>query len=77
MTKAICFNCGSIKLGSLTACENCNVEPESKHDLAVSIHLSDHLMSNEELTEISKAIKEGVKVKLSDETVEKWSKMFE
>lgn len=48
---AICFKCGSEKSGALVACQNCSAAPRTNSESAVSLALSDHLSSNDQLTQ--------------------------
>lgn len=66
MTQAVCFNCGELKFGSFTECENCHRTPENDDDMAFSMALSDHYFSLEQLNEIGNKIKNGENVKLND-----------
>ena len=66
MTQAVCFNCGELKFGSFTECENCHRTPENDDDMAFSMALSDHYFSLEQLNEIGNKIKNGENIKLND-----------
>lgn len=49
MGMAICFRCGSEKSGALIACRSCKIAPKTNSEYAVSLALSDHLSSKEQL----------------------------
>lgn len=53
MGMAICFKCGSAKSGALLDCPSCNAAPRTNSEYAVSLALSDHLSSREQLTQYS------------------------
>lgn len=62
MTRAVCMNCGKVKFGALVSCPSC--EPECSHPSAfeddyvgISILLTDHYLSEEELGRIGDAIR--------------------
>lgn len=62
MGMAICFKCGSAKLGALVACKNCSAAPRTNSEYAVSLALSDHLSSEEQLTQYSNELRNGRKL---------------
>ena len=59
MGMAICFKCGSAKSGALAACQTCHAVPRTRDDLALSLALSDHLSSKEQLAQYSHEIRSG------------------
>jgi hypothetical protein len=59
MTQAACFHCGEMKWGSFNACENCGSKPKSDDDLMLSLMLTEHNLSEDELTRFARSIKAG------------------
>jgi hypothetical protein len=62
MSIAICFKCGSAKSGALVACRNCNVAPHTNSGYAISLALSDHLSSKEQLVQYSSELRSAKKL---------------
>ena len=61
MSMAICFKCGSAKSGALVACRSCNAAPRTNSEYAVSLALSDHLSSKDQLAQYSHELRNGQK----------------
>ena len=59
MTLAICWNCGTQKIGALTVCGHCGRAPTSSTDKAKSMLLSDHHQQQAELLAIGQRIAQG------------------
>ena len=59
MAIAICFKCGTAKRGALVACSSCLTVPRTQNDLALSLALSDHLSSKEQLAEYTQELRSG------------------
>ena len=59
MSIAICFKCGSTKFGPLVACQRCHAEPRTADDFALSLALSDHLSSKEQLVRYAHELRSG------------------
>lgn len=68
MAMSICFKCGSAKSGALIACQTCHAVPRTRDDLALSLALSDHLSSKQQLAQYSHELRsgKGASVPLSD-----------
>ena len=62
MSMAICFKCGSAKPGALIACRSCNAAPRTNSEYAVSLALSDHLSSKDQLAQYSHELRNGQKL---------------
>ncbi|MDR2012496.1 MAG: hypothetical protein LBQ20_05535 [Rhodanobacter sp.] len=69
MAMAICFKCGSAKAGALVACRNCNVTPKTNSEYAVSLALSDHLSSKDQLAQYSHELRNGKKLSVPREAL--------
>lgn len=69
MTMAICFKCGSAKSGALIACRSCCAAPRTNSEYAVSLALSDHLSSKEQLTQYSHELQSGKKLSVPREAL--------
>ncbi len=69
MGMAICFKCGSAKSGALVACRSCNATPRAKSEYAVSLALSDHLSSNNQLAQYSHELRNGQKLSVPREAL--------
>jgi hypothetical protein len=67
MTIAICTTCGEFKHGAFKPCPACGVVPVEKDELALSMALTDHYLSNEELEELREAIRTGKTIVLPEE----------
>ncbi|MBV6778410.1 hypothetical protein [Xanthomonas euvesicatoria] len=66
---AICFKCGSAKSGALVACRSCNAAPRANSEYAVSLALSDHLSSKEQLAQYSHELRNGKKLSVPREAI--------
>ncbi len=69
MAMAICFKCGSAKPGALTACQTCNAVPSTTSQYAVSLALSDHLSSKDQLAQYSQELRNGNKLSVPREAL--------
>jgi len=69
MTMAICFKCGSAKSGALIACRSCNAAPRTNSEYAVSLALSDHLSSKDQLAQYSHELRNGQKLSVPREAL--------
>lgn len=69
MAMAICFKCGSAKSGALVACRSCNAAPRANSEYAVSLALSDHLSSEEQLAQYSHELRNGKKLSVPREEI--------
>lgn len=69
MAMAICFKCGSAKFGALVVCRSCNTAPRTNSEYAVSLALSDHLCSNDQLAKYSHELRNGNKLSLPREAL--------
>lgn len=66
---AVCFKCGSAKSGALTACRICNAAPLTSSEYAVSLTLSDHLSSKDQLAQYSHELRNGKKLSVPHEVL--------
>ena len=62
MAMAVCFKCGSAKSGALVACRKCGAAPQTNSEYAVSLALSDHLSSKDQLAQYSHELRNGQKL---------------
>lgn len=69
MGMAICFKCGSAKSGALVACRSCNAAPRANSEYAVSLALSDHLSSKDQLAQYSHKLRNGKKLSVPREAI--------
>ena len=69
MSMAICFKCGSAKSGALIACRSCNAAPRTNSEYAVSLALSDHLSSKDQLAQYSHELRNGNKLSVPREAL--------
>ena len=69
MAMAICFKCGSAKSGALVACRSCNAAPRANSEYAVSLALSDHLSSKDQLAQYSHELRNGKKLSVPREAI--------
>ena len=69
MAMAICFKCGSAKSGALVACRSCNAAPRTNSEYAVSLALSDHLSSSDQLAQYSHELRNGKKLSVPREAL--------
>ena len=70
MTIAVCLQCGARKIGALVRCRSCGYEPKEEEEQAKSVLLSDHYLSNEDLSTISERIKSGLGVTFAEPSVQ-------
>jgi hypothetical protein len=56
LTVAICVKCGARKHGSWTRCQACSHSPFGEDEVAWSVILSDHNLSDDQLQKVSKLI---------------------
>lgn len=69
MIQAICFKCGSSKRGVLIACQKCKIAPSTDSQYAVSLALSDHLSSKDQLAQYSCDLQSGKKISVPREVL--------
>lgn len=62
MGMAICFKCGSAKSGALVPCQNCKVAPKTNSEYAISLALSDHLSTKDQLAQYSHELRNAQKL---------------
>ena len=53
MTLAVCFKCGSQKVGAFCPCPDCGQEPKTEDELAVSMVMTDHYFDQASLDRMS------------------------
>lgn len=70
MTQAVCFNCGAIKWGAFSNCENCGSRPKSDDELMVSLALTDHYFDLAKLHQIGRDVAGGKAPQLDQATKE-------
>ena len=68
MTTAVCFKCGEQKFGAFTPCGICKQIPRTDDELVLSIAMTDHYFSVENLMQMGQRIKEGKPPELSGDT---------
>jgi hypothetical protein len=68
VTKAICFKCGAFKFGAFNQCFACYGEPLEDDEILISLVLTDHDLSEEELLFHQKRIQSGSKIVLNQDT---------
>ncbi len=68
MTRAICIRCGAEKFGAWTNCPQCRFIPHSNNDRALSLALTDHNQSPEQLQALAMRIRGGEKLRLDPAT---------
>ena len=76
MTMAVCLKCGEIKLGAFTPCPACKFAPESSADKSKAMLLTDHLMNQERLKQVSQGIKDGKELIYQPDELEKIEKVL-
>lgn len=59
MTKAICWRCGNLKHGAFNPCPSCGLEPLDDEDILISLYLTDHFQSDEDLQDFVGRIRSG------------------
>ena len=62
MTKAVCMNCGELKLGAYIPCPHCKFSPRTLLDLTMSELYSDRCSDEEGLRKLAATIKNNQKV---------------
>ena len=67
MTTAVCFHCGSIKLGAFMKCPKCGYQPIKDDDMVISLAMTDHYLQEDDLKKISQAMAQGIKPNIDDE----------
>lgn len=68
MTKALCWQCGEIKFGAFNPCPACNAEPGNEDEIMVSLLLTDHHLSDDELVCFQARIRGGARIEIDEET---------
>jgi|ERR1039458_569785 hypothetical protein len=66
---AICFKCGSAKSGALIACRTCKSAPKSHSEYAISLALSDHLSTKDQLAQYSHELRNAKKLSVPREAL--------
>lgn len=59
MTMAVCFRCGSMKLGAWTQCPQCQAEPETDEEFEISLVMTDHHFPIEMLHQIAAYVRQS------------------
>jgi hypothetical protein len=59
MTQAVCFKCGSLKLGAFSDCGSCGARPQSDDDLMLSLAFTDHYFDRASLERIGADVARG------------------
>jgi len=67
MTKAICWQCGEFKFGAFLPCSACKSEPAEEYEIMVSLLLTDHYHTENELLSLQERIRRGAKVEITEE----------
>lgn len=67
MTNAICYKCGNDKIVPLALCWSCKAVPTAKPDLAVSLVLSEHFSTRQQLEAFQREIQNGSKPTISEQ----------
>lgn len=70
VTQAICFKCGEVKHGAFTTCKACNTRPTSEQELALSLGLTDHYLSKQDLDSIGTHIKNNESISFREDQEE-------
>ena len=70
MTKAVCFNCGELKHGAFTSCKACHIRPAGEAEMVRSLGLSDHYLTQEQIDQVAKLIKNGEPIQFQEEQLE-------
>lgn len=65
MTLSLCLHCGAFKTGAWCACDECGADPP---DIYVSMMLTDHYLTRDELDRIAKAVEALGETGLDEET---------
>src|ERR1700676_4348489 len=71
MTQAVCFNCGDIKWGAFSNCENCGARPKTDDELMLSLAFTDHYFDLAKLQKIGRDIGAGRPPQLDQSTKDK------
>jgi len=67
MTKALCWQCGEFKFGAFNPCPACISEPPDEYEIMVSLLLTDHYHTENELLSLQERIRRGAKVEITEE----------
>jgi hypothetical protein len=74
MTIAICTECGSMKFGAFSPCEDCQFTPVSGTERARSVMMSDHHHTPFELEILSESIRSGKHITYDPEIIAEYEK---
>lgn len=66
---AICFKCGSDKLGAFLGCSECGTTPQTYSELALSLVLTDHLSPEPQLAHYSHEIRNHINPSVSSDAL--------
>jgi len=64
VSTAICYKCGSEKDDAFVSCAACGVVPTSNSDRALSLALSGHVSSKDELAQFARELRSGMRLSL-------------
>ena len=67
MTTAVCWKCGTFKMGLLTECQTCSSAPRHEDDLITSIALSEYCADHDTLQHYQSAIQAGKTLRIDQE----------
>lgn len=66
MTIAVCVRCGALKHGAFKPCSRCGGAPNSDHETALALGLTDHYLDVNKLEQVGKTLESGQMVSLPD-----------
>jgi len=68
MTKALCWHCGEFKFGAFNPCLACDAIPRNEDEIMISLLLTDHYHSEDELELLQARIRGGARIEIDEET---------
>jgi len=68
MTKALCWQCGEFKSGAFNPCLACDAIPRNEDEILISLLLTDHYHSEDDLEWLQERIRRGAKIEIDEET---------
>lgn len=71
MFMAICFKCGSAKCDALVACRSCGTAPQTNSEYAISLALSSHVSTKDQLVQYSHVLHNAKKLSVPREALMK------
>ncbi len=73
MTTATCIYCGTLKFGAFVPCQQCERIPANRHEVILSLALTDHHFTHGQLADFGKRIQNGDELEIDAQLMSRLS----